>query len=419
MNWLKKIYFVGILVCLINKICWAQQNYMQITGTVVNSKDKSPLAGATVYLSNTTIGTVTSNAGTFTLENVPLGKYELVVSYLGFETLALPISGQNSRKAMRVEIHQKTGNLKEVTVRARRRRDKNRKNYFELFKRYFLGTDENASKCIILNPKVLSYNIDIRSHVFTAFATEPLVINNEALGYRIYYDLQSFSFDFKDYHIAYFGYPRFEYMVARNQRENMDWENNRMKTYLNSIRYFLLLLKARQLKDKGFEVNKLIRVSKDSLPPLPVYSPRMIEEILHGNEPAPAFSEPKDSLYPNQEPYDSIIGSKRDSNYVRLKFNYSLRVLIPSTSSLIPRSKPGLNVIKVPGNSNLQSANAITESGSSQSSQSTVSILTMVKPDAYIDPNGVLTDPLAVSVEGAWAHMQVADLLPFDYRLPE
>lgn len=414
-----KRVLIILITCTIWRVCPGQQNNMQLKGSVIDADDQSPMIGATVYLSNTTIGTTTSEKGNYILQNIPPGNYELVASYLGYKTFSIVVSGKDSGRAIKISLHRDVGKLQEITVSAKRQKDKYRENYFDLFKKCFLGTDANATKCKILNPDVLYYSYDAQSRTIIVGAAEPLVIMNEALGYWIHYDLQSFSYRFSDHHIVYFGYPRFENMRTTDRREKQTWENNRLIAYQQSKRYFMLTLKDRRLAAKGFEVNKLIRVNKDSMPPLPVYTHRKIDRMLDGLDSIPAISEPKDTMYPNQEPYDSIIGMETDSDYVKLKFNHSLRVLIPAPKDANSKPEPGLEVYVVNDAASPPAAKDSAVSSLPPPSDASVSIITMTKAETYIDPNGVLIDPLAVSVEGDWAYRQVADLLPFDYRPPE
>lgn len=65
-----------------------------IKGRVTASDDNSPLPGVSVLLKGTTIGTVTDENGMFSL-NVPEGRNTLVISYIGFTTQEVEISGQN------------------------------------------------------------------------------------------------------------------------------------------------------------------------------------------------------------------------------------------------------------------------------------------------------------------------------------
>ncbi len=57
-----------------------------VSGKVVNSESEDPLFGVNIRLVNTRLGTTTSVKGEFTIPSVPQGSYELVVSYIGFET---------------------------------------------------------------------------------------------------------------------------------------------------------------------------------------------------------------------------------------------------------------------------------------------------------------------------------------------
>ena len=56
-----------------------------ITGKVLNDENDSPIAGASVYFNNTSLGTITSSNGSFFLPDAVNG--ELIVSSVGFERL--------------------------------------------------------------------------------------------------------------------------------------------------------------------------------------------------------------------------------------------------------------------------------------------------------------------------------------------
>jgi len=62
--------------------------FAQITGKVVDSKTGNELIGASVYLEGNTRGTSTNVSGEFSLDSEPSGN--LVVSFIGYETLTLP-----------------------------------------------------------------------------------------------------------------------------------------------------------------------------------------------------------------------------------------------------------------------------------------------------------------------------------------
>ena len=66
------------------------QSVPTLTGKVVDATEGTPLIGATVRVQGSTAGTVTDQAGQFTLRNVTAGD-SLLVSYLGYATQTVPV----------------------------------------------------------------------------------------------------------------------------------------------------------------------------------------------------------------------------------------------------------------------------------------------------------------------------------------
>ena len=77
--------FVLVISLLIFNIIFSQ-NTGTINGRIIDIKSQLPLERATIILSGTTYGTVTNNEGYFLLENIPSNTYNIIVSYLGYET---------------------------------------------------------------------------------------------------------------------------------------------------------------------------------------------------------------------------------------------------------------------------------------------------------------------------------------------
>ncbi|HUH46553.1 MAG TPA: carboxypeptidase-like regulatory domain-containing protein, partial [Arenibacter sp.] len=93
---MKKIKFLMfVLLFGVSMASWAQTT---ITGTVVD-EGNVPLPGATVLEKNTLNGTTTDFDGNFTLQ-VADGNAVLKVSFLGFTTLEMPLSGKNNVSIM-------------------------------------------------------------------------------------------------------------------------------------------------------------------------------------------------------------------------------------------------------------------------------------------------------------------------------
>ena len=67
-------------------ILGARMGFSQgIQGTVTDAKDRMPLIGVNVVVKGTTFGVSTDINGQYNLNKVPVGVYQIEVSYLGYE----------------------------------------------------------------------------------------------------------------------------------------------------------------------------------------------------------------------------------------------------------------------------------------------------------------------------------------------
>src|ERR1700712_5255477 len=87
------VKYLLFLTLLLPIYCTAQFN---ITGRVLNQADTKPVADASVFLSNTSIGAKSAANGTFNLQNLKPGKYTLVISIIGFDTYSQAITVSNN-----------------------------------------------------------------------------------------------------------------------------------------------------------------------------------------------------------------------------------------------------------------------------------------------------------------------------------
>ncbi len=83
-----------------------------VAGKVTDDKDGSPLAGVSVTVKGTTIGTVTGNDGSYRL-SVPASARTLVFSFVNFQTVEQAISG---RASVNVALTSTEKSLQEVVV---------------------------------------------------------------------------------------------------------------------------------------------------------------------------------------------------------------------------------------------------------------------------------------------------------------
>ena len=97
---MKKTGVTAILILLYIGLMFSQNLTQTIRGTILDEDSKMPLAGAQVIIpgSDPLIGTISDKDGNFRLENVPIGRIALQLSYLGYEQAIIPNIVVNSGK---------------------------------------------------------------------------------------------------------------------------------------------------------------------------------------------------------------------------------------------------------------------------------------------------------------------------------
>jgi len=110
---------LSIIFCLSN-IVYSQDLTQTIKGKIIDSESQIGLPGATVVVvnSNPLIGTVSDMDGNFRLENVPVGRISLKISYIGYEEQYISELLVNSGKeiSLNISLKESFSTLDEVVV---------------------------------------------------------------------------------------------------------------------------------------------------------------------------------------------------------------------------------------------------------------------------------------------------------------
>jgi hypothetical protein len=224
-----------------------------LTGKVVSEKQQ-PLQNASVFISNTTLGTVTNAQGQFELTNLPEGNIRLVISYVGYQTKVVTIPADAPARQYVIQMEPKNNAMDAVIVDTY---DKNGwKNWGELFKAVFIGTSGFSEKCFIRNTDALRFVYVASSHQLRVYAAAPLIIENKALGYLITVTLADFTYNTESKDVDYLFYSLF-HELAGTDEEVEEWKTNRQKAYSFSLMHFMRALYNDNLKNEGFEVRRL------------------------------------------------------------------------------------------------------------------------------------------------------------------
>ncbi len=101
-----------LIACLLlfSTITFAQQK--TVTGKITGDKDKQPIFGATVSVKGTNTATQTNADGTYTI-TVPGSNSVLIVTFVGFETVEMPVG---SKSALDISLKDRTTTLTDVVV---------------------------------------------------------------------------------------------------------------------------------------------------------------------------------------------------------------------------------------------------------------------------------------------------------------
>ena len=220
---------------------WTLQG-QNIVGQITESGSIDPVAFATIYLANTTIGTISATDGQFLLKVDEPGKYDLVVSCVGYERLILPlVLMADSTYTLYLELEPDLLQLEEVLVTPD---SAERARYLPDFIRNFLGDPSFSSSCMIqnLDQIQLLYDKDIRT--LSAYSREPVIISNPELGWTLHYDMVQFELDYRRNLLYNFGIYRFELDSIETRRVS----KQRTKAYQASMmRFFTSLFDEKNL----------------------------------------------------------------------------------------------------------------------------------------------------------------------------
>lgn len=245
---------IFVVLCFVNCETIAQSI---VSGTVTDASTQQPLPFSSVYINLTTIGAYSNEQGAFTLENIPPGRHELVVSHVGYVTSQTTIEVKDSA-ALTVNIKLATITLQEVNVSARR--DKRWEEQLKRFNALFLGKNAVARQCRIVNPWVLEFSEDATGS-FKASASSDLIIENLGLGYKISYQLKKFEFSNAGY--AILGVTWFQQIPTYDSALLNLWARERRNVYQGSVTHLLSAITRNSLRREGFELYEDITNSPD------------------------------------------------------------------------------------------------------------------------------------------------------------
>lgn len=253
--------FLMFTLLVISATSFSQATNFVITGKVINAETKMPLQAASVFAENTTIGTATDAEGNFKLY-LPNGGYELVVTFTGFNTETKRINTADANNTGIVfELKQKEKEMQAVAVIASNEVKDGLEKYGSFFMDQFIGKTANSKGCTIKNKEVLKFFFSKRRNRLKVTASEPLIIENNALGYNIKYALDSFTHEYATQVSLYTGNPLFEEMTTTDPAQQAKWKKAREEAYKGSVLHFMRSVYNKQLREEGFEIQYVVDIN--------------------------------------------------------------------------------------------------------------------------------------------------------------
>lgn len=372
-----------------------------ITGKVSRMDNKTALGKASVFLSNSSYGTSSNDDGSFTLNNIKPGQYQLVVSMIGFEDYSQTILVGKGPIKVNAELFPKTTQLHEVVITT----PANWKKNYDLFVKEFLGESANAKKCKILNPHAVSLVYHKAKQTLEAWSDDFIEIENRALGYKVKFLLKSFNCDDINNIISWEGKVLYTELPASAAQKKI-WEAKRNDIYYGSSMHFFRSVQKAKIAEEGFLVMILNRKPNPQRPPQAL----ILKKI---NQYA--------SVYPiTRASVDSANHWKNLYNLPRYEESL-LRQPLKETDIARATDQQGLFAVFF-----LQYLYVMYTKKREEMDFKDIyhpldmpnyetSVITLYKPYALFDMNGSVVSSQSTLFEGTWSKNKVAELLPIDY----
>lgn len=250
---LKVNCFLSLLFCSFFTLGFSQE----ISGIVFNSASGEPLAGASVYFDDTTIGTSANAEGEFILAYRKDIITPLVISFLGFETVM--INDFSKLEDLNIFLNASTNALNEIKLTSKK--DWPRELKLQEFRKNYLGETENGLASKILNEEDIILNYNRKKKQLTAVTMAPILINNGNLKYLISVNLKHFEVNY-----SYVSMNKkiltvkYVYFLGSNFYKSMDEPpakitlKKRRETYLGSPLHFMRSMARQELEREKYKI---------------------------------------------------------------------------------------------------------------------------------------------------------------------
>lgn len=365
---MRKFYLAFCLLAFFSAVT-AQPVQFTVRGKVTDKATGQPLVAASVFAQNTTSGTVTNAEGNFTL-HLPAGGYELAITFTGYETVTYRVSSSDASGSdnILISLGQKDKTMETVAVVGTNEVKDGWEKYGNFFLENFIGRSAFSGTCVLKNPEVLKFYFSKRKNRLKVLSSEPLQIENQALGYKIKYTLDSFTYEYGTDVNTYTGYPLFEEMGTSDSLQLSNWKQNRLTAYRGSMLHFMRAVYNKKLKEEGYEIQFLVKGAD------------------------------QDQAIKLKDFYGALNYIKDDSTQTVLITPNQLNLGV-----LYLKEKPEEKYLQ--------------QAGAGEPAGFQFSFLTFLPQNPLeIEQNGYFYEQNDIAINGYWTWEKMADMLPYDYQ---
>ncbi len=371
-----------------------------IRGIVTDANSGSVLPSVNVFLRGTTIGTTTQANGQYSVTELPGGEFDVVFSLVGYIREVRHVSLKDTAlMEINAQLKPKDISLSQVEVTASAE-EWNR--LLPFFSRELLGTTENAKECTILNPEVISLSIGVTGDSLKALSDSTLIIDNNALGYRIFVQIDSFLLVSNTSWFILRCYPRYSEMRPHDEKQLRQWKEARAICHEHSFSHFLESAIHHTLRNAQF----LVTVGD-------------LRELHRGK--GEELEEKNLRILPLHDSSTFSIDFSSDQVRVdRLDRYGSWKTPLKVFTILHDPGKPDFRDY-VPQRQLVQATKEWkdqfnNEADAERQEEPSSSIVSIRQKSIVVDKFGNLVKPYSVAFRGFWATRRLADTLPFDYQ---
>ena len=362
---------------------------VSLSGYVTDNINSQPVPDATVFIKGTTHITQTNDVGLFTLNNVPLGAYEIGIYKPGvrpyFRRMRLtndnnqdiifkvPAEMLNPEPVIDNPGKTITQLKNEITeLEQQIARCQEQLTAYKIFGDVVLG---NPITCRLLNPEALKSETrtTFNKKQITYTAPAPLIIENLDLGYRIHLVVDKITLEsnLDRYNMNFEGATQFFEMTPEDKDQATRWRNNRIEAYNGSLQHFLSALATHRLSEEGF----MVSTRRDS-------ESRITASGITGSW------QTESEFIPRQDPYFIIYGTD-----IPYEYDLYLEDFIQVTYL---KERPTDKVKYFPGISEVDQ----------------ISMLSFPDGSVRFNSQGIRVDYKRLMISGYWGVQQICDMLP-------